>query len=189
MPSPIGGIRLLDVAGIESDNTPLAEQVNAARYHALATADLILHVQSPDIPSQKADAADRPEGIPLIRILNKCDLEPNLRRLANAIQVSAKTGHGIDLIRNAIIEVLEPAELAGSQRSILNQRHREILSDVDITLNNARLMANDTPSANKHPELLAAELRRALDLLGQITGTISPDEVLGRIFSQFCIGK
>ena len=50
-------------------------------------------------------------------------------------------------------------------------------------------MANDTDSANRHPELLAAELRRALDLLGQITGTISPDEVLGRIFSQFCIGK
>ena len=189
MPSPIGDIRLLDVAGIDNDDTPLAEQMNAARYHALATADLILHVQSPDIPSHKADAADRPEGIPLIRILNKCDLEPSLRRLANAIQVSAKTGEGIDLLRNAIIEVLEPAELAGAQRTILNQRHREILSDVDITLNNARLMSNDTLSANKHPELLAAELRRALDLLGQITGTISPDEVLGRIFSQFCIGK
>ena len=189
MPSPIGDIRLLDVAGIEHDDTPLSEQMNAARYHALATADLILHVQSPDVPSHKADAADRPEGIPLVRILNKCDLEPDIRRLANAIQVSAKTGEGIDLLRNAIIEVLEPAELAGSQRTILNQRHREILSDVDITLANARLMASDTLSANKHPELLAAELRRALDLLGQITGTISPDEVLGRIFSQFCIGK
>ncbi|MGN6367216.1 MAG: tRNA modification GTPase [Phycisphaerae bacterium] len=189
MPSAIGDIRLLDVAGIEHEDSPLAEKMNAARYHALATADLILHVQSPDIPSDKADAADKPEGIPLIRILNKCDLEPGIRRLANALQVSAKTGEGIDLLRNTIVEVLEPAELAGTQRTILNQRHREILSDVDITLNNARLMSADTASANKHPELLAAELRRALDLLGQITGAISPDEVLGRIFSQFCIGK
>jgi len=42
---------------------------------------------------------------------------------------------------------------------------------------------------DKNPELLASELRQALDMLGRITGTISPDEVLGRIFSTFCIGK
>jgi tRNA modification GTPase len=41
----------------------------------------------------------------------------------------------------------------------------------------------------RRPELLAAELRRALDLLGGITGAISPDEIIGRIFSRFCIGK
>ncbi|HUO10621.1 MAG TPA: tRNA modification GTPase [Phycisphaerae bacterium] len=190
MPSPIGDIRLLDVAGIETSATPLADQMNAARYHALATADLILHVESPDIRSEFADAADRPEGIPLLHVLNKTDLpQAKLRHPSPSIHVSAKTGEGIDDLRTTITEILEPAELAGAQRTILNQRHREILSDVDITLNNARLMSSDTPSADKHPELLAAELRRALDLLGQITGAISPDDVLGRIFSQFCIGK
>ena len=50
-------------------------------------------------------------------------------------------------------------------------------------------MGSSPPAARERPELLAAEMRTALDLFGQMTGTISPDEVLGRIFSQFCIGK
>ena len=69
---------------------------------------------------------------------------------------------------------------------VLNQRHRGLLRSAGERLAAARELVDSAPGS---VELIAAELRQGLDELGQMTGTISPDEVLGRIFSRFCIGK
>jgi tRNA modification GTPase len=190
MATPIGDIRLVDVAGIETSSSPLAAQMNAARQQALSTADLILHVDAPDVSTEFSDFIDRPEAVPTLRVFNKCDLQTSPKIPVHSVLfVSAKTGEGIDHLRARIQQILEPVDLAGTQRTILNQRHRDILSHFDAALQRAYALTQDVTGTNRHPELLAAELRTALDLLGQITGTISPDDILGRIFSSFCIGK
>jgi tRNA modification GTPase len=64
-----------------------------------------------------------------------------------------------------------------------------LLREAGAALGRALPLAADAGAFRRHPELFAAEVRRALDVAGEVTGAVSPDEVLGRIFSRFCIGK
>jgi tRNA modification GTPase len=141
-------------------------------------------------------------------VLNKSDLLPDVchaqrldeifslpteagiaaKHAPGGIHVSTLTGHNIDPLRYEIIRRVTARDHAGGERLALNHRHRALLLEALRAIRRAGDLAK-IPAAHVSPELLAAEMRIALDLLGQITGTISPDEVLGRIFSQFCIGK
>ncbi len=80
-------------------------------------------------------------------------------------------------------------DIVGADRIALTRRHQLILQEVEAILWNAARLSWDEETFQRHPELVAAELRLALDEIGQISGLISPDEVLGRIFSTFCVGK
>jgi tRNA modification GTPase len=73
----------------------------------------------------------------------------------------------------------------GGQALTLNSRHLHCIADARAALARARELAQQTDG----PELLAMELREALDNVGQILGQLTPDDVLGRIFATFCIGK
>jgi len=104
-------------------------------------------------------------------------------------QVSAKTGQNIPQLRAVIAQLVARRDTVGAGRMVLNQRHRLILQDVTTALWQAAQHTQDKTTFERSLDLLAADLRHALDLLGQISGTISPDEVLGRVFSTFCVGK
>ena len=188
-----GDIRLVDVPGEEPATDELQNKMMAARQAALLEADLILEIV--DHPAAQlnssAPRADYPARTAIIR--NKADLlDPEslapVSDYADWQLVSARTGFRIPALRKAIAEIVTHEQPVTGDQIVLNQRHRAVLEQVRSNLATAmNITAGD--AFLRHPELVAAELRHALDSLGSITGTISPDDVLGRIFSQFCIGK
>jgi tRNA modification GTPase len=193
---PQGDVSLIDLPGNEIPSDELRGKMMDVRRAALLDADLVVRVTGPEGPTL-ADVQGW-EDIPaqLIVVQNKADLLPDeVRRElvwnphsgVRCAPVSAKTGFNLPKLRELIVRLTARKEMVGHHRRVLNQRHRLLLQDAKTVLWHAGCHIEER--MHKHPEFVAADLRRALDLLGQITGTISPDEVLGRIFSQFCIGK
>ena len=130
-----------------------------------------------------------PTGIKRIFIFNKIDLfnsKAKLKQLNNdqIVYMSAKTGEGLDLLKQAILnEVGFKQKLEGSENKfIARKRHLEALESVHHSLQNAQLKIESA-------ELVAEELAIAQKYLSSITGEFSSDDLLGEIFSQFCIGK
>ncbi len=157
----------------------------AARRGALLDADLMVEV----LDDPGAQPAKGEQAAPRVTIWNKCDLYAPPGGAEPWQSVSAKTGQGIAGLRAELARrVAERSgeQTAGASRLVLNHRHRELLADAALRLNAAAGLA---ARVGRQPELVAAEMRRGLDLRGRITGGISPDEVLGRVFAQFCIGK
>lgn len=201
--SPQGDIRLVDVPGEEAadDRAPLDElrtKMMAAREAALLEADLVVQVvDHQENPAQTI--AGLPDGpAPRIGVQNKTDLLSAEQREEGEGwpatgkpwgQVSAQTGYHIPRLRDVIVQLAGRREPGGADEMVVNQRHRVILLETKHLLQQAAALVQDEAVFTRHPELLASELRQALDTLGQITGTITPDEILGRIFASFCIGK
>jgi len=184
MAGPGGEIRLLDAPGEEAPADELRQKMRDARAGALLDADLIVEVL--DAPGPAGSGAAY--GAPCVTIWNKADLFAGPVAGAEPWQVvSAKTGLRVAELRAALAARVARDQTAGASRLALNHRHRALLQEAAQRLQAAGALARQ--EAGRQAELLAAELRQALDLLGRITGAISPEEVLGRIFSQFCIGK
>jgi tRNA modification GTPase len=176
-----GMLQLVDVAGID-DSIPCDEIGRQMRDHALRelqTADLVLLVH---------DGSSRQSPMPLdhvpdLIVMTKGDLRPGAGIAGVAgIHVSAVTGENLDALRHRLDELAFGSRSAGAVLA-LNARHLQAISSALAALARAAAIPNTAS------ELLALELREALDELGRIVGSISPDELLGRIFSTFCIGK
>ena len=97
------------------------------------------------------------------------------------ISTSARTGHGLDALRTAIARAVPERIPRGAGESALGAARTALLAEAAAALDEA--LAMDAP------ELVAASLRTALDRLGEVAGAIPPDDVLGRLFAGFCIGK
>lgn len=180
-----GTARLIDVAGLESTpqsgpSTTIDSQMQHHARQAIAEADLVVLVHDP------ADALppltiDRPIDL---QVFTKSDLLPHPPLLpANTILVSAKADVGKSQIL-AALNRLAFTQHSGEARLALNQRHVQAIHQALTHLQQAALTAESAGV-----ELIALELRTALDHLGQILGVVSPDDLLGQIFSRFCIGK
>jgi tRNA modification GTPase len=115
-------------------------------------------------------------------VRSKCDL---LAEHSTDLHVSALTGTGMDEFRHA----LDVAAFGGSSESsaslALNARH---VAAVERAIDSLK-SAQENLASNPGDELIALDLREALDALGSIAGQITPDDVLGRVFATFCIGK
>ena len=96
--------------------------------------------------------------------------------------VSARTGRNMDLLRRRLSALAFGAPSEGSAVA-LNARHLRAIQEAREAIQ--RISAGHETSA----ELLSVELRQALDALGRIVGQVTPDDVLGRVFATFCIGK
>jgi len=192
----LGGfpVRLVDAAGVR-DTLDLVEQegVRRAREKALS-ADLILMVVDGACPLTDEDflALELCQPEKTIVVVNKsdqaqaCDLEM-LLGFPHRVAVSAKHNQGLDGLRSTVVGRLGcDATLAGDEGVVITERrHRDALlqavSALDAVVESANTLAP--------LECLAMELREALAALGKITGETTPDEILDKIFSQFCIGK
>jgi tRNA modification GTPase len=109
--------------------------------------------------------------------------EPLATRNISIVRVSAITGENLDALRNALDQLAFGGPASGATLA-LNARHIHCVEQALGALRRAAGLTRAGP-----PEFLAVELREALDYLGQVLGQVSPDDLLGRIFSSFCIGK
>jgi tRNA modification GTPase len=130
-----------------------------------------------------------PADIPVTVIHNKCDLtglRPRLRQTDThtVIQLSAKQGQGLDLLREHLKDSMGYSAGDSSAFSA-RRRHLQALQQAAMFLESGRQQLEEAGAG----ELLAEDLRACHEVLGTITGKISSDELLGHIFSSFCIGK
>ena len=185
----LGGIpvHMVDTAGLRaSDDDIEAEGVRRAR-ETIDAADLVLCVldDSDSVSSQFELHLETGRTTKQITVFNKSDLSGRLigdtsDGINAAVAVSAKNGTGIKQLTEAIRTALG---FQGDDEDLIlaRRRHLNVLEQA--------LGLMDSASALDEPELVAEELRLAHRLLGEITGVFSTEDLLGEIFSSFCIGK
>ncbi|HXG78967.1 MAG TPA: tRNA uridine-5-carboxymethylaminomethyl(34) synthesis GTPase MnmE [Methyloceanibacter sp.] len=191
----LGGIPVIlaDTAGLrEAEGT--VERIGIDRALArVEAADLVLWVVDATapmwnpppgiLPVKSAQIGANPAAIAAIAVLNKIDLAPGVGEGRDVIEVSAKTGQGIDRLIAVVEERAASAAGSGAGGPLLTRsRHR-------LELEAAASALQRFDDRKLSPELKAEELRIAAHHLGRLTGRIDVEEVLGAIFAEFCIGK
>jgi tRNA modification GTPase len=181
-------VHVADTAGIrESKDRVEAEGVRRAR-QALATADMVLLVlDSTQTMDQQLALKDEIPSIPCIEVYNKVDLSGTaigVDKVGLKVWLSAKTGHGLTQLIALIKHV---AGVTSVHEGVFSARTRH-LDALRRTREHIRA-GREQLTAFEAPETLAEELRLAQKSLGEITGQYLPDDLLGDIFSRFCIGK
>lgn len=184
-------LHIVDTAGLRvTDDIVEREGVRRA-YAELERADLILLIIDDSAGfthEEQAILSQLPKNIPVIIVRNKADLTqatPGITQgqLGSEITLSAVTGSGIEDLINYLKNLFGYNAINEGNFSA-RRRHLEALRQTQIHLNNA--MINLTTYTF---ELLAEELRLAQDRLGEITGAVTANDLLAKIFSNFCIGK
>jgi tRNA modification GTPase len=184
-------VNIVDTAGLR-DTSDEVETLGIARtWEEIGKADaivLVLDARDGVGPAERDILAKLPQGLPRILVHNKIDLiEGQARRqddganAAVAIHLSAKTGAGVDLLRDEL-QRIAGWEASGEDVFMARERHLAALSQAAAALQRA---AAQTAAL----ELFAEELRLVQVALNTITGEFSADDLLGEIFSRFCIGK
>jgi tRNA modification GTPase len=186
-------VHVADTAGIrETSDLIEAEGVRRAR-QALEAADIVLLIK--DTSEQESPEEDLitelPPGVATIIVGNKIDLLTAQKRRKiesetdqKQLWISAKTGQGMDVLRSRIREAVGATDQAEGSFSA-RQRHTYALKRAGKHL----AAGHQAMELEQAGELLAEELRLAQQALGEITGEMLPDDLLGEIFSSFCIGK
>ncbi|MDH5480978.1 MAG: tRNA uridine-5-carboxymethylaminomethyl(34) synthesis GTPase MnmE [Nitrosomonas sp.] len=190
-------IHVIDTAGLR-ETEDIVEQKGIERTHAaIKNADMIIRLidcQQPTKHTKKDESwSYPPTDKPTITVYNKIDLcaetkTPKIEEKENSISiyVSAKTGAGITLLRKKLLECIGwQYNTAGEGLFTARQRHLEALTKAQLHLENAQEYTKNEYQL----ELLAEELKLSQNALSSITGQLTADDLLGEIFSHFCIGK
>lgn len=176
-------LRVVDTAGLRDSDDPIeAEGVRRARAE-FERADLVLHVM--DVTDKHADGVELPP-IDVLHVHNKIDLLPatGAQQTDDALWLSAQTGEGFDELKLALRKAAG-IEQATEGNVIARTRHLDALQRAFTHLDTGTHELKDHGAG----EIMAEELRLAQMCLGEITGRVSSDDLLGHIFSSFCIGK
>jgi tRNA modification GTPase len=185
-------LHIADTAGLREDADLVeAEGIRRAR-NEMTRADRILYVidatRALDEEAMRVELADLPQDIPISVVLNKIDLAKSPSRYEQSrpprLHVSATTGEGIDLLREHLKECMG-FQGAGTGTISARRRHLDALDRANSHLHEAQRQLLDRRAG----ELMAEELRQAQQCLAEITGEFTPDDLLARIFTSFCIGK
>lgn len=174
-------IVIVDTAGLHASQDEV-EQLGMERTRSeMARADLVLVVLDAGNPVPPAEPL--PNAVKRITVINKIDLIPGAvaGQQGEVLHLSAKTGAGLDALR---IAVLEAAGWNSRGESVFLARERHLRA-----LELARTHLAAAAMQDAHWEFFAEELRLAQEALGRITGRVSADDLLGEIFSRFCVGK
>ena len=179
-------VNILDTAGLrEADDLIEQEGIRRTR-HALSQADLILLLRDGSALDDTSGDEALPASVPLLLAYNKADQTPPAVQAqhTDGLWLSAKTGAGIDALRDEIARMVGRDEREESPY-IARERHLRALQQAETHYHDALTQLRSTQNG----ELIAEELRLAHEALGSITGAVSSDDLLGHIFSSFCIGK
>ena len=180
-------LHIMDTAGLRESSDSIEMMGIALTHETVHKADLILLLKDANRAESNEDLeilGQLPTNIPRLVVLNKVDLcKRALTNIAEVecIAVSAKTGEGIDKLRSRLLEL---AGWSNQENGIFMARERHL-----IALNEAEKYLEKAAAIINFPELFAEELRLAQTALNSITGEFSADDLLGEIFSRFCIGK
>lgn len=177
-------LHIMDTAGLR-ESQDAVENMGIARTHqTLQRADLILLLLDATLgltPEDETILASLPVDTPRLLVFNKSDLRQESGQMPGAVHVSAKTGEGIDDLRTKLLELIG---WRNQESGTFMARERHLRA-----LNLAQAHLVQAASVLSSPELFAEELRLAQLALSGITGEFSADDLLGEIFSRFCIGK
>ncbi|MNT19666.1 tRNA modification GTPase MnmE [compost metagenome] len=179
----IGGyaVTLSDTAGLrDSEDVVEAEGIRRARLRA-QEADLRLWVRAPGVSEDLAAAFVQGEDL---QILNKADLgaaAPDDR--LEALSISTTTGQGLSELHDWIAARLARDLLGADFPAVTRERHRRRLVEALAAVEAGRR------ALDLAPEMAGDDLRRAADALARVTGAIGVEDILGEVFSTFCIGK
>ena len=189
-------VNLIDTAGLRSsdDAGDEVERIGIERaWNEVGRADVILHLLDADRGPTRVDeevAAGFPDGVPVIRVWNKIDLSGHKPAIdvmdgISSVYLSSYEKTGIDLLRAELLRIAgwQPS---GESLYLARERHLIALKNAHDHLDFALQHAAEN---DQSLDLFAEELRLMQEQLGSITGAVSSDDLLGMIFSRFCIGK
>ena len=178
-------LRLVDTAGLREGGDALEQLGMARTLRQLEEADLVLQVSDAQDPPEQMGVAPDPK---VLRVLNKVDLRVHPDWAASgAVRVSCLTGEGMEALEQAIALTLQngigPTDAA--DEVTINARHQDCVRRSLVFLDAAvEALGQGIP-----PEFIAEELRASLEALGEVVGRTDNEDLLGRIFGSFCIGK
>lgn len=191
-------LHIVDTAGLRQGADAVEREGIQRAWNEMASADrILLVVDAGDRAAASADVdelwpelhRELPKSIPVTVVHNKCDITgeaPTVDKSGDpvVITLSAKTGDGLDLLRLHLKDCMGYESDAG-HGFIARRRHIIALENAREALLSGAAQLDSLAAG----ELLAEDLRRCHNCLGEITGAMSADELLGEIFSSFCIGK
>lgn len=189
-------IHLIDTAGLETGAHAISVSAQNFRQEQMQQADLVVWCTAADLPSELS-AEDREQRDQLaatrnvLTVRTKSDLSPAPLSASDAsteveLEISVSEETGLEALQDRILERLAEAHRGGRQLiGSTASRCRESLRSAGTSL----LAAEEAAELQLGEELVAIEIREALQHLGQIVGQVYTDDILDRIFSKFCIGK
>jgi len=182
-------LHIVDTAGLR-DTEDTVESIGIARtWQEIERADVILHLQDATQPGDELDAqitARLPPRTPVLKVFNKVDLLPAAFAAApGELGISAKSGVGLDALRAELLQIAGWNPGAESPW-LARERHLRALQE---SAEHLALAGEHAEQDDRVLDLFAEELRLAHDSLSSITGKFTSDDLLGEIFSSFCIGK
>lgn len=185
-------MHIIDTAGLrETDDVVEAKGIERS-WGSIRLADLVIFLSDAGSNEDQNALKDRilselPPKCPVLEVINKSDLlaEGSKMGMGTPLLISAKTGEGIEALKQKILEV---AGWGGAQEGAIVARRRH-LDCLERAAEHIAKSEEFAANGNNSLELFAEELSLAQRHLGEITGKLLPDDLLGKIFSQFCIGK
>lgn len=185
----LGGIplRLVDTAGVRQSDDAIEAQGIQRTVRQIEGADLLLEIADASRPRPERAVYPSNHATHLL-VLNKSDLgEHPSWEGAETVRISCASGEGFDALSEKIRTALHFTEADFGEHAIaINARHQASLALARTNLTAALDLLTEQ---NSDPELAAIDLREALDALGEIPGKVDTEDLLGVIFSSFCIGK
>ena len=190
----IGGIpiRISDTAGIRETVDPVEQEGMRRTHLAMESSDLLLLLVDArsGVDDVERSMLKQFQDQSVLVVSNKIDLltapvdDPEID-----VQISAKTGEGIETLQQKIKEHIVQGDVLDSERSVLfaNRRHLDALDTAEKAL--SEIMVRDGTVQDAKLEIIAENLRIAQQALANITGAYTTEELLGDIFSRFCVGK
>lgn len=176
-------VLLQDVAGIDDGDGALAGAMRRQAEQAIDQADLVIHCVGPGDPLPTVEGG--------VVVLTKSDLANGTPPPPHAVALCARSGQGVEELRAIIGDrLLGRAVSLSSDVVVMTARHASALRAAQKHLAETMTMLMDGSRQRlSDPEIIAELLRTALHALGEIVGVMTPDDVLERVFSSFCIGK
>ena len=176
-------LHIVDTAGLRHSDDSLEQMGMERTWREIERADVVLQLIDASVGMTAADravAAQLPEGVPRLLVANKCDLV-GAADVDGALRLSAKTGAGMEALRGELLRLAGWTDL-GEDVILARTRHLAALALAEQHLTRAG-------GELARLEICAEELRLAQEALAGISGRFSADDLLGEIFSRFCLGK
>ncbi len=193
----LGECLLIDTPGLGDVDDPLGAVSQQRVYEIIREAELVLLLWDPSEVSELGEilhALREAGNVRVLSVANKKDLysgsqspDSGLDGLNTDLFISASTGENVDVLLEKMADLLHFGDNYGRAEAVaLTARQASALSSSNESL---KRLLTELRSGLDEAELIALELREALDHIGSVSGEIASDDVLGRIFSKFCIGK